>query len=144
MQTLTINDDPAQLDVDLLHRFLSQESSWAQGLPRATLERSIAHSVCFGAYLDGAQIGFARVVTDRATFAYLCDVFVLAEHRGRGVSKALMRAVMAHPQLQGLRRFMLATSTAPWLYTQFGFTPVGKPEALMEKLDPEVYRRTGA
>jgi len=142
MQTLlTISDDKAALDLDLLHRFLSQESSWAQGLPRATMERAIANSLCFGAYLDGAQIGFARVVTDGACFAYLCDVFVLAEHRGRGHSKALMRAVMAHPQLQGLRRFMLATSTAPWLYAQFGFTPVAAPQALMERLDRDVYSR---
>jgi len=136
---LDISTDPARLDVDLIHRFLSEQSTWAQGIPRATVERSIAHSLCFGGYLDGAQVAFARVVTDRATFAYLVDVFVLPRQRGRGHSKALMAAVLAHPELQGLRRFSLATSTAHGLYAQFGFTAPARPQTLMERLRPDAY-----
>ena len=141
MTALHISTDQALLDLALIHRFLSEQSTWALGIPMATVQRALQHSLCFGAYLDGAQIGFARVITDGATFAYLCDVFVLPEHQGRGYSKRLMEAVMAHPDLQNLRRFLLATSTAPQLYAQFGFTPAAKPQAFMERLDPEVYSR---
>jgi GNAT superfamily N-acetyltransferase len=138
--TLEISCDPARLDVELIHRFLSEQSTWALGIPRATVERSLRHSLCFGGYLDGAQVAFARVISDRATYAYLVDVFVVAEQRGRGHSKALMVALMAHPELQGLRRFALATSTAPGLYAQFGFTPPARPQALMELYRPDVYK----
>ena len=123
MTTPQISTDPAQLDVPLIHQFLSEQSTWAGGMPRALLERAIAHSLCFGMYLDGRQIGFARVVTDRATFANLVDVFVLPGHRGHGYSKRLVAAIVAHPDLQGLRRFTLATGDAHGLYARFGFTP---------------------
>lgn len=139
--TIQISSDPARLDVGLIHRFLSEESSWAQGMPRALLERALANSLCFGVYRDGEQVGFARVVSDYATFANLVDVFVLPEWRGRGYSKALIGAVMAHPQLQGLRRFTLATFDAHGLYAQFGFTAPANPALLMERYVPDLYRR---
>jgi len=139
---LEISTDPARLDIPLIHRFLSEQSTWALGISLAKLQRALQGSLCFGAYLSGAQVGFARVITDGATFAYLCDVFVLPEHQGRGYSKRLVGAVMAHPELQDLRRFVLLTSTAPQLYAQFGFTPVAKPQSYMERLDAEVYLRS--
>ncbi len=136
----TISDDPARLDLDAVHRYLSAESYWAKGLPRETLERSVAGSLCFGVYdKENGQVGFARVVTDRATFAWLADVFVLPAHRGRGLSKRLMEAVLAHPDLQGLRRFMLATWDAHGLYRQFGFEAPARPDRLMERYQPDVY-----
>jgi GNAT superfamily N-acetyltransferase len=138
---LEISTDPARLDLALIHRFLSEQSTWALGIPLAKLQRAVQGSLCFGAYLSGAQVGFARVITDGTTFAYLCDVFVLPEHQGQGYSKRLMEAVMAHPELQELRRFVLVTSTAPQLYAQYGFTPVAKPQSYMERLDPEIYTR---
>nr|WP_315398664.1 GNAT family N-acetyltransferase [uncultured Duganella sp.] len=140
MTTLQISTDPALLDVPLIHQFLSEQSTWAIGIPRAVLERAIANSLCFGVYLDGGQIGFARVVTDGATFANLVDVFVLPAHRGRGHSKRLMEVIVAHPELQGLRRFTLATGDAHGLYAQFGFTPPVRPATLMERYCPDVYR----
>jgi GNAT superfamily N-acetyltransferase len=139
MTTLQINTHQAELDVPLIYQFLSEQSMWAIGMPRAVLERAIANSLCFGAYLDGRQIGFARVVTDRATFANLVDVFVLPAFRGQGHSKRLMEAVMAHPDLQGLRRFTLATGDAHGLYQQFGFTPPLRPASLMERYYPNIY-----
>ncbi|MEJ6004934.1 GNAT family N-acetyltransferase [Paucibacter sp. AS339] len=141
MSQLDISTDKSRLDLGLIHRFLSEQSTWALGIPLATVQRAVQQSLCFGAYLDGAQVGFARVITDGATFAYLCDVFVLPEQQGRGYSKRLMEAVMAHPDLQELRRFVLVTSTAPQLYAQYGFTPAAKPQTYMERLDPEVYSR---
>ena len=140
MTTLQISTDPALLDVPLIHQFLSEQSTWAIGIPRAVLERAIANSLCFGVYLDGGQIGFARVVTDGATFANLVDVFVLPAHRGQGHSKRLMEVIVAHPELQGLRRFTLATGDAHGLYAQFGFTPPVRPATLMERYCPDVYR----
>ncbi len=137
---LLVSTDPARFDVDVIHGFLAT-STWAAGVPRATVERSIAGSLGFGLYEGPKQIGFARVVTDYATFAYLCDVFVLEAHRGRGHSRWLMECVMAHPRLQGLRRWMLATSTAPWLYAKLGWKPLARPEIFMEVHDAEVYRR---
>jgi GNAT superfamily N-acetyltransferase len=138
---ITVSDDHALLDLPLIHDFLAVHSTWAQGIPRAVVDKSIRHSLCFGAYEDGAQVGFARVVTDRATFAYLCDVFVLATHRGQGISRRLIDAVLAHPDLQGLRRFNLATSTAAGLYEQYGWTPLARPGIHMERSDPEIYRQ---
>ena len=125
-----ISDDPDRLDVGLIHEFLAA-SYWAKGRSRETVERSIAHSLCFGVYHRGQQVGFARVVSDRAVFAYLMDVFVLPEHRGRGVGKSLIRAVLSHPDLQGLRLFALRTRDAHGLYAQFGFGPLPDPESLM-------------
>jgi GNAT superfamily N-acetyltransferase len=141
-----ISTDPAELDVALIHRFLSQESYWARDIPRSVVQRSIAQSLCFGLYEADRQIGFARVVTDGATFGYLADVFILASHRGQGLARRLMAAVMAHPDLQGLRRFMLATRDAQGLYRQFGFAAPKNPQVLMERHDPEIYRpqRTAA
>lgn len=134
-----ITTDPTRLDAGAIHAFLAQ-SYWSHGIPRAVVERAIAGSLCFGVLADGAQVGFARVVTDRATFAYLADVYVLEAHRGRGLAKRLMEAVLAHPELQGLRRMMLATRDAHSLYAQFGFVPLSAPDRLMEVLRPDVYR----
>lgn len=120
MSALRISTDPGQLDVDMIHRFLSQESYWAAGISRAVLERALAHSVCFGCYLDEVQVAFARVVTDRATFAHLKDVFVLPEFRGRGFGTQLMQAVMAYPDLRAVT-FTLQTNDAHALYKKFGF-----------------------
>lgn len=136
-----VDTDRARLDVAMIHRFLSEESTWALGIPRELVQRAIDHSLCFGVYdTDGAQVAFARVITDQATFAYLLDVFVLPAHRGQGHSTRLMDAVMAHPGLQGLRRFMLATMTAPSLYARYGFAPPALPQALMERNFPDIYR----
>jgi len=140
--TYEISADPARLDVAAVHRFLSEEAYWSLGIARATVERAIANSFCFAAYApNGAQVAFARLVTDRATFAYLADVFVLPEHRGRGLSKQLMAAMIAHPELQGLRRWLLMTRDAHGLYAQFGFTPLANPPRVMERHDRDVYRK---
>jgi len=141
MPELQITNDRAALDVPLIHRFLSESSSWARGISLETVARSIEHSLCFGGFIDGRQVAFCRVITDRATFANLVDVFVLPEHRGQGHSKALIQAVMAHPGLQGLRRFTLATGDAHGLYAQFGFTPPLRPQSLMERYFPDLYTR---
>ena len=139
MAELRITTDRSALDVGLIHRFLSQESTWAKGISRDLVERSIAGSLCFAGFLGHDQVAFARVISDHATFANLVDVFVLPEHRGKGYSKALMREVVAHPKLQGLRRFTLATSDAHGLYRQFGFTAPLKPDSYMERYFPDVY-----
>ena len=134
-----ISTDPARLDLDLIHRFLSS-SYWADGRPRDVVERSIRHSLCFGVYaLDprpaeleaGAQVAFGRVITDYATFGYLADVFVLPSHRGRGIATGLMRAVVAHPAVQELQVMLLRTRDAHGLYTQFGFGPLPQPDEMM-------------
>ena len=139
--TLRIDTSREALDRDMIHAFLAEQAYWSRGIPRETVERAIEGSLCFGGYVDGRQVAFARVVTDGATFGYLADVFVLPEHRGRGHAKTLMAAVMAHPQLQGLRRFSLATLDAHALYAAFGFTAPSRPQNLMEKLDPDIYTR---
>jgi len=138
MSVYEISTDPARLDVDAIHAFLTH-SYWSPGIPRATVARAIANSLCFGVFWQGQQVGFARMVTDKTTFAYLCDVYVLEAHRGHGVSKQLMEHVMQHPDLQGLRRMMLATRDAHGLYTQFGFTPLSAPDRIMEVLKPNIY-----
>ena len=137
---MKISNDIATFDLPLIHRFLSQESTWAKNIPFATVERSLQHSLCFGGFDNDQQIAFARVVTDRATYAYLMDVFVVPEQRGKGYSKILIRAVMDHPELQGLRRFMLASSNARGLYQGFGFAAPAKPEILMEINIPDIYQ----
>lgn len=139
MAELRISTDPADIDFDVVHGFLSTQAYWCPGIPREVVERAAANSLCFSALSDGRQVGFARVVGDRATFAYLADVFVLPDHRGRGISKALMAAVDAHPELQKLRRFMLATSDAHALYAQHGFVPLSRPERFMERYKPDAY-----
>lgn len=138
---MNISTDKAALDIALIHGFLSERSTWAVGMPLALLEKAIANSLCFGGYQDGKQIAFARVITDGATFANLVDVFVLPEHRGLGHSKSLVAAIMAHPELQGLRRFSLATSDAHGLYARFGFTSPQRPQTLMERYVPDIYQQ---
>ena len=135
-----ISTDPARIDLSVVHGFLSQ-SYWSPGVPVEVVRRGIENSICFGIYRGIQQIGFARVITDRATFAYLADVFVLESDRGLGLSKWLMECITAHPDLQGLRRWMLATRDAHELYAKYGFTPLAKPDRIMEKHDPEVYSR---
>lgn len=134
-----VTSDKTRFDVDAIHAALSQ-MYWSIGVPREIVERAMANSLCFGVLCDGAQVAFARVITDRATFAYLADVYVLEEHRGRGLSKRMMEAIVAHPELQGLRRWLLATRDAHGLYEQFGFTPLSAPDRIMEIVRPNLYR----
>lgn len=141
MSPLRVSTNHSELDVALVHRYLAQHSSWARDIPLAVLQRSIANSLCFGGFLQDGQVAFARVVSDYATVAYLGDVFVLPEHQGKGYGKAMMDAVMAHPDLQGLRRFSLATSDAHGLYARYGFTPPLAPQSLMERYRPGLYTR---
>lgn len=137
-----ISTDPQRLDITLIHNFL-RNSYWAQDIPREIVERSIRHSLCFGVFHSGHQVAFARVISDFATFAYVGDVFVVPEYRGRGISKLLMNAIVSHPELQGLRRILLATRDAHGLYSQFGFQPLAQPENYMTIHDPNVYRASG-
>jgi GNAT superfamily N-acetyltransferase len=135
-----ISTDRDRLSLDVVHDFLTN-CCWAKGIPREVVARSIKHSLCFGIYENsGAQVGFARVVSDFATVAYLGDVFVVESHRGRGLSKWLMESIMQHPALQNLRRWILLTRDAHSLYSQFGFTPVKAPERYMELHRPDVYQ----
>jgi GNAT superfamily N-acetyltransferase len=135
-----ISTDPRLLDVPLIHDFLANRSYWARGRPLEVVRRALAGSLCFGLYERGRQIGLARVVTDRATFAWLCDIFVLEDYRGRGLSKWLMECVMGHPALQGLGRVLLGTRDAHGLYARYGFTPLADPARFMEVFRPNVYR----
>lgn len=136
-----ITTDRARVDVGAVHRYLSEYSYWARDIPRDVVERSIEHSLCF-AILHGHELaGFARVTSDRATFACLGDVFVLPAHRRKGLSKWLMECIGSHPELQGLRRWMLATSDAHGLYSQFGFAPLKAPQRWMEKHNPDIYAK---
>lgn len=134
-----VSTDQSQLDIPMIYRYLSEQSTWAVGISRPVVERALENSLCFGGYVDGRQIAFARVVTDFATFGNLVDVFVIPEYRGRGYGKLLMRAVMEHPSLQKLRRFTLATTDAHGLYERFGFTPLQRPDTLMERYFPNIY-----
>jgi GNAT superfamily N-acetyltransferase len=135
-----ISTDPARLDVAAMHAYLSR-SYWSPGIPMEIVERAARHSLCFGLYekTTGKQVGLTRVVTDHATFAYLCDVYVLEEHRGRGLGKLMMRAVMAHPALTGARRTMLGTRDAHGLYARHGFRPPPDDGVLMQILRPDMY-----
>ena len=137
-----ISADPAELDVALIHRFLSEDSDWARGIPRATVERALAHSVCLGGFLGNDQIAFARAVTDQATFAYLADVFVLPAHRGHGYGRMTVGALLADPRVQGLRRWHLVTRDMQRLYAEFGFVPLTQPERHMQRHAPEIYGRS--
>ena len=125
----------SRFDVELIHDFLSRTSYWASGRTLEVVQRSIEHSLAFGLYKENNQVGFARVVTDYATFAWIADVFVLPEHRGRGLSKWLMEVILGHPRLQGFRRWVLATRDAHALYARFGFIPMHRPERWMERPD---------
>jgi GNAT superfamily N-acetyltransferase len=131
-----ISTDQNLLDFKMIYKYLSDDSYWAQGIPSKTLKKAIENSFCFGVYKQNVQVGLARVVTDKATFAYICDVFILPDHRGLGLSKWLIQTIMEHPELQGLRRWSLATADAHGLYRQFGFTQINRPERWMEKFKP--------
>ena len=134
-----ISTDPSRLDVPLIHDYLCNHSYWAAGIPREVVQISIEGALCFGVYHGKHQVGFARIITDYATIAYLGDVFIVEEFRGRGISKWLMACIVAHPRLQGLRRWMLGTADAHGLYAQFGFKPLASPERWMERHNPQVY-----
>jgi len=139
----TITTDAKRLDVPAIHAFLTR-SYWSPGIPLALVQRAIDHSLCFGLFHHDEQVGFARVISDRTTFAYLADVYVLEAHRGRGLSKWLLQVVLAHADLQGLRRFLLATRDAHELYRRFGFNELTAPSRLMEVLDVDVYTRAAS
>jgi len=135
-----ISTNPALLDIEVIHDFIAQ-SYWAKGMPKALVEKMIRHALCFGVYQGMRQVGFARIISDFTTFAYLADVFILPQHRGKGLSKALVKAIVEHPDLQGLRRWMLVTVDAHGLYEQFGFKPVEHPERHMEIHHAGMYER---
>lgn len=139
----SIDTERQRLDIQWIHQFLSDSTYWAKDVPIEIVQRAIEHSLCFGIYYHEQQVAFARVVTDRATFAYLADVFVIEEHRGKGLSKWLMECIHSHPDLQGLRRWMLVTKDAQGLYQQFGWEPI--PEAVMGRFmqihQPDIYQR---
>jgi GNAT superfamily N-acetyltransferase len=136
-----LSTDRSRLDLKKIHGFLTR-CYWANGIPKETVARSIEHSLCFGMYNTETEVGFARVISDYATFAYLGDVFVLEPYRGQGLGKWMLQCIMAHPCLQGLRRWTLLTRDAHALYAQFGFTPVKAPERYMEIHNPRVYSAT--
>ncbi len=139
-----VSTDPSRLDLPAIQRWLSEESYWARGIPLDVVRRGIEHSLSFGLYDDGGKrlAGFVRIISDYATFAYVCDVFVLDEYRGRGLGVWLMECVAAHPRLRGLRRWSLGTRDAHGLYEKTGFTLLAAPERWMEKADPDVYKRS--
>lgn len=141
MTTYTITTDRSQLDLPLIHRFLSEDSYWSQGIPIETVRKSIENSLCFGVFQDKNQVGFAKVITDYASFAYLADVFILPAHRGRGLSKMLLKTIHEHPDLQGLRRWMLVTADAHGLYRQFNWKALAAPERFMEQHNPNIYKQ---
>lgn len=145
MQGFRIKTKFEEMDIDVIHAVIS-ESYWAKGIPKPVLQKALKHSLCFGVFTDdqdgNKQVGFGRMITDRATYAYLADVFIVDEYRGLGLSKFLMRTIVEHPDLQGLRRMVLATRDAHGLYAQFGFKPVPNPEVLMQVWQPDVYHVT--
>jgi GNAT superfamily N-acetyltransferase len=146
MQSITddysISTDKAALDLPFIHHFLSTEAYWSLNIPMDIVKRSVENSLCFGVYLGTQQVGFARIISDYATIAYLGDVFIIPEHRGKGLSKRLVAGIMSHPDLQGLRRWILLTGDAHGLYRQFGWVPVPKPELYMEIATPNLYALT--
>lgn len=137
-----LSTDPSLIDVNAVHGFL-REAYWCKGIPRGTVERAIRNSLCFSIFDGQKQVGFARIISDFATYAYLADVFVIEEYRGRGLSSWLMECIVGHPELQGLRRWTLATRDAHGLYAKYGFTPLRSPASFMERHDPEVYAKAG-
>jgi GNAT superfamily N-acetyltransferase len=140
-ENFVISTDKSKLDVAYIHQFLSEESYWAANIPLQIVERSIEHSICLGVYDGEKQIGFARIITDQATFGYLADVFIDARYRGKGLSKWLMRIISGLSFMPLLRRFMLGTKDAHKLYEQFGFTPLTLPERFMQVHRPEAYKK---
>ena len=141
MAKLIINNDRTRLKIPLIYDFLTNESSWAKGITLSTVEKSIKHSLCFGGYINSEQVAFRRVITDYSTFANLVDVIVFPDYRGKGIAKYLMKKVIEHPELVGIRRFTLATSDAHSLYQQFGFKPLEKPEIFMERYNKDIYKK---
>lgn len=141
---IKISTDKSKLDLSIIHDYLANQSYWAKGIPLEIVKKSIENSICFGIYESEKQIGFARVISDCATFAYLCDVFVLEEYRGKGVSKFLMKCILQNPDFQGLRRWSLATYDAHGLYEQFGFKLISRPDRAMEILNMDVYLKTAS
>ncbi len=135
----TVSTDKTRLDLPSIHHFLSTQAYWSLNIPFTTVKRSVENSLCFGVYFGPQQVGFARVITDYATIAYLGDVFTLPEHRGKGLSKKLVGEIMTHPDLQGMRRWILLTGDAHGLYRQFGWEPIAKPELYMEIATPNIY-----
>jgi GNAT superfamily N-acetyltransferase len=136
--TIEFSTDKDRLDVSMIHSFLANDSYWVPGIARASVEKCIKHSLCFGVYLDGRQIGFARAVTDFVRYAHLLDVFILPEFRGRGIGKLLMENILAHPELRTIARYTLGTKDAQGLYVQYGFTAFANPERQMELLRPQM------
>jgi GNAT superfamily N-acetyltransferase len=136
---LTISTDHLAMDLDMIHAFLTEHTAWARGISRETVAQSLDGSLCFGGFVGAKQVAFARLVTDYATFGYLCDVFVLEPFRGQGYAKALMRAVFESPMTQKLRRIVLVTTDAHAVYRPFGFEPVAHPERYMELHRPDIY-----
>jgi GNAT superfamily N-acetyltransferase len=139
-ENFIISDEKEKLNAEYIHDYLSNRSYWAENIPLETVKRSIDGSICFGMYDDGKQIGFARVVTDKATFGYLADVFIDEDFRAQGLSKWLMEIIMAYPELQGLRRWMLGTKDAHSLYEKFGFEPLENPKRIMHIYNADVYK----
>lgn len=135
-----ISTDKEMLDIVVIYNFLTNESGWSNGITYEKVEKSINNSLNFGVYLDQKLIGYARVISDFSTIAYLGDIFILKEYRGLALSKWLMQVILEHKELQDLRRWILLTSTADWLYKKYGFTKLTKPEIYMEKFNPNVYK----
>lgn len=136
---IRISTNRADVNLDVVHAFLSQDAYWSKNIPFELVRKAIENSYCFSAFVEDRQVGFARVISDGATFAYLCDVFTLPEFRGRGIGKKLMQTVQAHPELQGLRRWMLMTADAHKLYESYGFNALAKPDRAMEISKPDIY-----
>ncbi|MFB9137604.1 GNAT family N-acetyltransferase [Vibrio sp. AK197] len=140
MQGFRISTDRNELDFDVIYQFISQ-SYWAKGIPKSTMQKALDHSLCFGVFnAEQQQVGFARLITDYATFAYLSDVFIVEQYRGCGLSKFLIETVVSHPDVQGLRRMMLATSDAHGLYAQYGFKPIEQAQTFMQVWQPNIYQ----
>ncbi|NLR57298.1 GNAT family N-acetyltransferase [Chitinophaga polysaccharea] len=137
----TLSTDRSRLDINAIHDYLSRESYWSQNIPFDIVEQSVENSIPFGVYHGQQQIGFARVITDHALFGYLADVYILTPHRGKGLSKLLMRTIMDHPVIKGLRRLLLITSDAHGLYRQFGFTEIPNPEKYMQVHIADLYTK---
>lgn len=138
----TISTDLFRFDLARVHHYLAHQAYWSPGIPFEVIAKAFQNSLAFGIFKDGEQVGWARLVTDRATFAYLADVYVLEAHRGAGLGKWLMEVILAHPELQGLRRWMLATRDAHSLYALYGFRPLAAPERFMERHFPDVYKKS--
>lgn len=143
-ETYLISDDPARLQIDAIHAYLAR-SYWAQDIPRETVQRSLSNSLCIGAYgPDAAQVGLARFISDFATFCYVCDVYVLEEHRRHGLAREILKFALRHPKLQGLRRWHLVTRDAHGIYAKYAFKPLAHPDRHMERHDPDIYKQRQA